>query len=116
SAKDLEGEIRHLEARVSEEPVYRESLNQHEIALNRWSSERLTRESKLNALRDKLAALNEKEQRLKERQERLKEAEQEAAELTEQISRCQARIDQDRVLLASAAEIRVDFERLNKTR
>jgi exonuclease SbcC len=114
--KDLEGEIRHLEARVVEEPAYQEALTQHEGELARWSAERASREERLGKLRAELAALTEKEARLREREERREEAQREVDELTEEIGRLEERLSQEQGLLEDAEQIRADLKRLQEMR
>src|SRR5439155_17915766 len=70
SAKDLEGEIRHLEARMAEEKAQRESLEKHEPELARWTAERESRDARLQEVRSQEAVLAEKAQRVHEREAR----------------------------------------------
>ena len=116
AAKDLEGEIRHLEARAAEEAAHRESLALHEESLSKWSAERALREAKLAAIRSELAALTEKEVRLREREERLNEVRREVEEMVGQIARLTERADQEKALLEKAESIETDFARLNEAR
>ncbi len=114
--KDLEGEIRHLEARVAEEPEFRARLAEHEEALAHWNAERTARESRLSTLRAQQAVLDEKAQRLCDGEDRLREAERDLAEADEQIGRLQVRIAQCDTLLARREQIEADHRRLGETR
>src|SRR5262249_9366563 len=71
--KDLEGEIRHLEARAAEEPAYRERLREQEETLAYWTKEREAREERLALVRERLTTLSDRAQTLREREERLRE-------------------------------------------
>ena len=115
-AKELEGEIRHLEARAAEEPGFREALSRHEEALTSWTAERTVRETTLNSVRSELAVLSEKEARLRERDERLQDVRRELDELAAEIARLSARIEIDEALLRESEQIRSDVTRLHETR
>ncbi len=116
AAKDLDGEIRHLEARAAEESGLIEALARHEEALNTWTVERTARETRLNSARAELAVLSEKEGLLRERGERLQEAQREVEELVAEIAGLSARIEQVHALLAESERIRADVARLQETR
>lgn len=114
--RDLEGEIRHLEARAAEAETYRERLREQEAALKEWTTERAKREAKLNLLRAQQSTLDVKAQRLQEREEKLREVEQEVREMEAQAVRLRAKIEWDAALIAQKPAILADFARLQEMR
>jgi len=114
--KDLEGEIRHLEARAAEEQIYQERLREQEAALAEWTAERTKREEALNRLRAQQVELDAKAQRLHEREEKLREVEQDVREMQAQIERLRGKIAQDAALIANKPVILNDFARLQEAR
>jgi exonuclease SbcC len=114
--KDLEGEIRHLEARASEEPDLRKQRTEGEEALRTWTAERAAREERRDLLRERLAKLDEKAHRLRDLEERSREVSHEVADMEAQIARLNGKIEQDAALIAQKPAIVADFRRLQELR
>lgn len=116
AAKDLEGEIRHLETRAAETPAIELQLATQMEAIERQKLERESRESALSMALSQVAALDEKALRLHEREERLKDVEKETAEAETRRASLIQRLAQIDALLAGRERISAEYQQLLESR
>lgn len=114
--KDLEGEIRHLEARAGEAAGVRERLKAGEADVSEATEARDKSAQDHETLAAQMADLEEKDRRASEMEARLKGELVALADVEHRIKQFADKMARDANTLASGAAIRSDVERLKQNR
>ncbi|MGC8667048.1 MAG: AAA family ATPase [Chthonomonadales bacterium] len=109
---DLEGEMRVLEARLAEEPQFRQALEEHRRALAEAQREREAAEALYAEGQAKLAALAERRQRVEQHEANFKRLEADRARLVAALVALQKEQSSADAILADRAQIEQELQEL----
>jgi exonuclease SbcC len=110
--RDIEGDIRHLEARLQEEHSYRQRLQERKLDLEALTQRIDEISNKLKECQAKRLELEKQAEILHEREVQLQQYERETNELVSQIARLEKEIERDSSLLNKRAVILSEYEQL----
>lgn len=112
--KELEGEMRHLEVRVSELETWNKQLQEDEV---HWAAARDSREkceAIVRTLRERIAVLQERAELVRRVQMHLAELEREVAEIDGQMETVQSVVAQERAILLERDAIEADHQKFQQ--